>query len=114
MRIGLNSSLTGYHYICKAIELLIENPGDYRFIKTLYDKILVSYSGNNNISRSKNVRPATIERNIRFCIETVWYNHMAQENHVLSLLFKGCTKKPRISTFLCAISDYVLLLKSDK
>lgn len=117
LRIKCNSSLSGYFYIHKGVELIVLNPEYSKMIKKfLYYKISTLFSGENKLARDENPKPASIARCIQYTIETVWNMSTVEkeENYLMYLLFSNYITRPNNAVFLCALADYVRLLIGEK
>lgn len=58
LRVKCNSSLSGYFYIHKGIELIVLNPEYSKMIKKfLYYKISTYFTGENKLARAENPKP---------------------------------------------------------
>ena len=113
LRFKCNSSLSGYFYIHKGIELIVLNPEYSKMIKKfLYYKISTYFTGENKLARAENPKPAAIARCIQYTIEVIWSMSTVdkEENYLMYLLFSNYVTRPNNAVFLCALADYVRLL----
>ena len=101
-QMGANGSYAGFKYTVYGIIKTIQNPELLIYIcKGLYTEIAIQYNAN----------VSNVERNIRTLINTIWETG---DRELLNEVFgRELTTKPRNTSFIDAVSQYVIELCDD-
>lgn len=98
--LGINPSLSGYHYIRDAIGMMMD---DMSLINAVTKKLYPT------IAKKYKTTPQRVERAIRHAIATGWQK--ANHGMVVKLFGHsiGDKDKPTNSEFIATIADYILM-----
>ena len=95
--LGVNSSYTGFRYTSHAVALTLSRPELITYIsKGLYTEIAIQF----------HTTAGCVERDIRTVVNTIW---LRGDRELLNHIFgTELQKKPRNTSFIDALSQYVL------
>ena len=102
IRIGIRCDMTGYKYLCKAVEFVIEDESLlHNLCKKLYPKIA---------SEFKLEKVGTVERCMRHAIENTYcYKSFAELNAMYKCSIYTIDDKPTVGELIHLVAQYYLL-----
>ncbi len=104
--LGIPAHIKGYHYVRRAIELMVEDISLMDLItKALYPKVAKEFD----------TTPSRTERAIRHAIDTGWNRgNIDFTSKLFGYTINANKGKPTNSEFIATVADYILMLNGSQ